>query len=67
MVERQYEILKKERGKGQDDLKIKNEENGIQESDAHMHENGPTAKPEVSRITSVEVFVIHRYFCSSKA
>lgn len=49
MVERQYEILKKERTKGQDDLKSKPEENGIQESGPHIHENGTVHnKPEVS-------------------
>lgn len=47
MVERQYDILKKERGKGPDDLKVKPDENGIQESATHIHENG-AVKPEVS-------------------
>lgn len=48
MVERQYDILKKERGKCPDDTKIKLEENGIQESISHIHENGMATKAEVS-------------------
>lgn len=46
MVERQYDILKKERGKGPDDTKTKSEENGIPET--HIHENGSSSKPEVN-------------------
>lgn len=51
MVEKQYDILKKERGKGQDDLKVKPDENGIQESAIHLHENG-AIKSEVSFVIS---------------
>lgn len=62
MVEKQYDILKKERGKGQDDIKIKPDENGLQESNTHIHENGAINKPEVSQLLGLKKEYLHVFF-----